>query len=253
MKTGSKLLPLLAVSFLTLVSSVSAQIVTQTYETQTGYLGSVSTFGATGSSQTRGEIFTDVSAVKALTYNFFAGSANGNTSAATTLSATFGEWNTSNNTFVGGTTVSFGTITVPASGTAGWVSTLSITGDTYANYSYTFDFTTLSGALIDANYGYLTNASKSYALMLTNTTGIVTNLGLGLSNSDTFAYGYAKGASDYDYVFSQIVVVPGNQPLSPVPEASTMVSLAALVLVAGLIFLRLRQRRAAALVPVPVS
>jgi len=131
------------------------------------------------------------------------------------------------------------------------VSELSITHQTFSNYSYTFDFTSISDSLINATYGYLTDSTKSYALMLTNTTGSSTNLGLGLNDSDTFAYGY-KGTvgSGEDWVFSQIVVAPGNQDLVPVPESSTVASLVVGAMVFGLVGYRMNQRRRAAVTPV---
>jgi len=251
MSARTRFSALFSVGFLTFVTSLSAQLIT--YQTQTDYSGSVSTFGTSGSSQTRGQIFSDVSAVKSMTYNFFAGSGFGNLASATSLSAVFGEWNTGTNSFVSGTTVSFGTIVIPASGSAGWNSTLSMTGDSFANYSYTFNLASLSSSLVHSTFGYLTDSSKSYALMLRNVTGSFTNLGLGLSNDDLFGYGYARGQSDYDYVFSQIVVAPGSQTLVPIPETGTVVSLAALVLVAGLAALRVRQRRLQAAVSASVA
>lgn len=249
MSARTKFASLISVGFLTFALPLSAQLIT--YQTQTDYSGSVSTFGTSGSSKTRGQIFTDVSAVKSMTYNFFAGSGFGNLASTTSLSAVFGEWNTGTNSFVSGTEVSFGMIVIPASGSAGWSSTLALTGDAFANYSHTFNLAGLSSSLVHSTYGYLTDSAKSYALMLTNVTGSFTNLGLGLSNDDLFGYGYARGQSDYDYVFSQIVVAPGSQTLVPIPETGTVVSLAALVLVAGLAVLRVRQRRLQA--PVAVS
>jgi len=249
MRAFSKFLPLVAAALVAFVGSASAQIITS-YETQTDYSGSVTTFGASGGSATKGEIFTNVSAVKAMTYNFFAGTAG--ISSATTLSATFGEWN--GVSFVGGTTVSFGTITIPASTDVSWASTLAVTGAAFNNYSYSFDFTTLSGSLINATYGYLTDSTKAYALMLTNTTGSVTNLGLGLNTADNPDYGY-KGfaASGEDWVFSQIVVYGGNQQLVPVPESSTVASLAVGAMVFGLVGFRMNQRRRAAVAPVAAA
>lgn len=225
----------------------------QTYETQTGYLGSVSTFGASGSSQTRGQVFTDVSSVASLTYNFFVGSAT--TSTETTLTATFGRWNSGTNSFYAGTTVSFGTITVPPSDGAGWTNALvdydGVNHGSYLNYSQTFDFAALASPLVDSTYGYLTDPNYEYALMLTNTTGVVTNLGLGLSNDDIFSHGYAKGSSDYDYVFSTISITPGDVSIPSIPESSTVAAMIAVAFVAGLAGFRLRQRRQ--LVPASVS
>ena len=246
MKLSAKFLSLFPATCLAFVTYSHAQLVT--YETQTGYAGSVGTFTSLGG--TVGETFTNVSSVASMTYNFFAGAGNGNTSTATDLTAVFGQWNGSS--FVNGTTVSFGTITIPASTDASWSSTLSITGATYKNYSYTFDLKGVTSGLIDPTYGYLTNASDTYALLLTDTTGN-TNLGLGLNFSNPFTYGaaYPLGGNT-DYVFSQIVVTPGSE--SPVvPESSTVASALAALFVAGIVVLRLRQRRRQQLAPIPVA
>lgn len=230
MKLRTQLL-LLATSLLGLVGSASAQL--QTYDTRPTYQGSTFTF----SGGTLGQTFTNVYSVQSMTYNFFA---SGGTSAATNLSATFGQWNTGTSSFVGGTTVSFGTITVPASN-SGWSVLANNTqpGGPYMTYSYTFDLTSLVAPMISATYGYLTSPSSTYALMLTDLTG-GTNLALGLTNTNSFAFG-ATNLGFNDWTFSQIVV-----STSAIPEASTVASLAALVLVAGLVALRLRQRRALA-------
>ena len=237
----------LATLTLGLGSVVRAQL--QTYDTRPYYAGSAITFNANG---TLGQTFTNVSAVKSMTYDFFAGTGGNNT--PTTLSAVFGQWNGSS--FVNGSTVSFGTINVPAQGGSGWTSTLTngTNGNTYANFAYTFDLSTLSSGLIDSTYGYLTNPNNTYALMLTNTTvdnnnsSIATGLALGLTNADVFAYG-ATNLGFNDWTFAQIVVAPGNQQLTPIPEPSTVAAIAGAVFVAGLVVLRLRQRQLA-LIPV---
>jgi len=239
MSTFSRFLPLVAATFFAFVGSASAQL--QTYQTQTAYQGSVFTF----SGSTLGETFANVSAVKSMTYNFFAGS--GGSTTATNLTATFGEW--SGGSFVGGTTVSFGTITIPAS-TSGWT-TLTNGAGTFSTFAYTFDLTTLSSLSIDSTFGYLTDSSKTYALMLTDSTG-GTNLGLGLTNVDAFAY----GATNYgfnDWVFAQIVVAPGNQQLVPVPESSTVASVVVGAMVLGLVGFRMNQRRRLDVAPVAVA
>lgn len=236
MKLRTTLL-LLATGLVGLVGSASAQV--QTFDTRPAYSGSVFTFNG----GTFGQTFTGVYSVKNMTYNFFAGA--GGVSAATNLSATFGQWNGSS--FVGGTTVSFGTINIPASN-SGWSLLANNTspGGPYSTYEYVFDLTTLISPMISASYGYNTSPGNTYALMLTDLTG-GTNLGLGLTNTNAFAYG-ATNIGFNDWTFSQISV-----STSAIPEASTVASLAALALVAGLVALRIRQRRAAELVPVPVA
>jgi hypothetical protein len=221
---------------LALVAGLATQAFAQlqTYDTRPPYAGSAITFGATS---TMGETFTNVSAVKSMTYNFFNGS--GGNSADTSLSAVFGQWNGSS--FVNGTTVSFGTISVPASNSGQWSATLANNGGSFPNFAYTFDLTSLTSNLIDSTYGYLTNPNSTYALMLTNLTGSVTGLALGLTNGDAFAYGTSSLGVN-DWTFAQIVVAPGSQQLSPIPESSTVAGIVGAIFIAGLVVLRLRQR-----------
>ncbi len=237
MKPLSKLLILAAAVVAAFSPFAKAQLVT--YETQTGYTGSSLTFSTFGG--TMGQTFSNVSAVASMTYNFFSGTGNGGVSSATALTATFGEWTGSS--FVGGTTINFGTINVPASTDPLWDSTLSITGASYKNFSYTFDLTSVSSSLINATYGYLTDSSKTYALLLVDQTGS-TNLALGGNFANNFTYGaaYPLGGSS-DAVFSQIVVAPGSQQLVPVPEASTVAAIIGGSFAAALVGLRLRQRK----------
>lgn len=234
MKAITKYLSIFAATSIAFVGSAFAQLVT--YETQSTYQGSVFTFSASSS---QGQTFTNVSAVASMTYNIFAGS--GYSGASGSFSAVFGEWTGS--AFVGGTTVDFGTINVPAVG-PGWT-TLTNSFSTYNTYEVTFDLTTLSStysSLIHETYGYLTSASNTYALMLTDLTGTNTGLGLGLTNTNSFAYG-ATSFGFNDWTFDQIVVAPGSQVLVPVPEAGTVASIIGGVFVAGLMGLRLRQKR----------
>jgi hypothetical protein len=215
----------------------------QTFETQSEYQGSVFTFNAPGS--VLGETFANVSAVKSMTYNFFAGSGNGGVSTASSLTAVFGEWNGS--AFVSGTTVSFGTISIPASDSGSW-STLTNGFGSFNTFEYALDLTTVNSGLINPTFGYLTDFTKTYALMLTNVSG--SNLGLGLTNTNAFAFG-ATNLGFNDWAFAQIVVAPGDQQLVPVPESSTVALAATGALVAGLVGFRIRQRRrAAATLPV---
>jgi hypothetical protein len=230
---------LFAASALALSGVARAQL--QTFETQSAYQGSTFTFFG----GTLGQTFSNVSAVKSMTYNFFSGS--GGTTSATNLQAVFGEW--SGSAFVGGTTVSFGTINVPSS-SSGW-STITNGFGTFNTYAYDFDLTSIGSPLVHSFFGYLTDSSKTYALMLTDLTGGANGLALGLTNSNAFAYG-ATNLGFNDWTFAQIVVAPGNQELVPVPESSTVAAIGSAVLVAGLVGFRLRQRRAAAQAPVAV-
>jgi len=224
--------------------AVSARAQLQTYDTRPNYTGSVFTFDANGS---LGQTFTNVSAVKSMTYDFFSGS--GGNVVDTQLTAVFGQWNGSS--FVGGTTVSFGTITIPAANSGQWASTLANgpANNTYANFAYQFDLSTLSSNLIDPTYGYLTNPNNTYALMLTNT-GAADELALGLTNSNAFIYGAADGFGTKDWTFAQLVVAPGNQNLTAAPEPATVAAICGALLVGGLIVLRVRQRH---LAPVPAA
>lgn len=224
------------------IACTSARAQLQTYDTRPFYAGSAITFNANG---TLGETFTNVSAVKSMTYDFFAGT--GGNSVDTQVTAIFGQWNGSS--FINGTTVSFGTITIPAATSGQWAPTLTNgpASNTYANFAYTFDLTTLSSSLINSTYGYLTDPTNTYALMLTNTAG-ATGLALGLTNTDAFAFG-ATNLGFNDWTFAQIVVAPGSQNLTSTPEPATVAALCGLALVGGLVLLRMRQRQLA-LVPI---
>lgn len=236
MKTASKFLSFFAASCLALASSAFGQLVT--YETQSTYQGSTFTF-----SGPLGQTFTNVSAVASMTYNFFSGSGS---STATSLTATFGQWTGS--AFVGGTTVDFGTINIPASGGLGWTTLVNATpGSPYSTYEYQFDLTSLSAtypSMINENFGYLTSAANTYALMLSPVSG--SGLGLGFTNTDAFAYG-ATNVGFNDWSFAQIVIAPGDQIIA-VPEAGTVASIVGGIFIAGLVGLRMRQRRQMALV-----
>lgn len=236
---------------LALAGVAKAQLLT--YETVQPWEGSAISFSGSGSGATRGQLFTSVSAVKSLTFLFFTNS----TAATTSLQAAFGEWNTATNTFVAGSSVSFGTIVIPPSSSWAELNTLldGIDPDlnnAYADgnptnaYAHTFDLSAITSTLVHATYGYLTNSSKTYALMLTNVSGTNTGLALGLTNEDEFAFGYARGFTAQDWAFAQITVAPGNQQLVPIPESSTAAMAGSVMLVAFLVNSRMRQRRATA-------
>lgn len=250
MKTYAKILVLLAASCLAFVSVSRAQ--PTTFTTQPAYSGSAFTFGA---STTLGQTFSNVYSVSSMTYNFFIG-AGGSTS-STNLTATFGQWNGSS--FIAGTTVTFGTITIPPS--SAWTASLTNSFNTYSTYQLTFDLTNTgsnpiinstlaspvtSGVTLDSVYGYMTSPSSTYALLLTNTGG-ASNLALGLTNTDAFAYGSASPLNFNDWTFAQIAVQTSN----PVPESSTVAAILGATLVAGLVIFRLRQQRQ--LVPVSAT
>lgn len=225
MKTVRLLLTLAATS---LASLCSAQVITNT-SSHSGYIGSAINFGSGGSLF---QTFSNVSAVTSMTFNFFTTS----TTTGDTFSATFGEWNGSS--LVGGTTVNFANFTVPASGTWSNQSVGSFTGPTFEQV---LDLTALTGTSIHSTYGYLTDSSKTYALVLTNL-GTGTTVGLGLNTTNPFSFGGSNFGTS-DWVFSQMAVYEGNQQLVPVPEPSTYAAAAGAVFVTGLVFARTRQRR----------
>lgn len=231
MKT-SRLFLAFAATCLALISAARAQL--QSFSTHTNYNNSTNAFA--DFSGTLYQTFTNVSAVHSMTFNFFTSSST----SGSTFTATFGEWNGSS--FVGGTTVSFGSFNVTAS--SNWGSSQSIGNFNGISFTQGFDFTTLSGPLIDPTYGYLTDYTKTYAMVLVDQNGS-TSISLGVNNfngGSTFPFG-ATNTGSGDYVFSQISVAPGNQNLTPVPEASTVAAIAGAVLVAGLVIVRTRQRR----------
>lgn len=233
-----------AATCLALSSAARAQL--QSFSTHANYNNSTNAFA--DFSGTLYQTFTNVSAVHSMTFNFFTSSST----SGSTFSATFGEWNGSS--FEAGTTVSFSNFNVSAS--SSWGAPQSIGNFTGISFTQSFDFTTLAGPLIDPTYGYLTDFTKTYAMMLVDQNGS-TSISLGVNNfggGSTFPFG-ATNTGSGDYVFSQISVAPGNQNLTPVPEASTVAAIAGGVLVAGLVIVRTRQRRqlAAAGLPAPAA
>jgi len=256
MKPSFRFLSLAAASA-ALFTLASAQV--QTLHTQTGYGGSVQTWtGNSGAASRKAQVFTSVEAVALLTYNFFAGSGGSplGTTQSADFTAQFGEWNPLTNN-LSNVLVDFGSFTVPpntSGGAEAWSTVLSETGGAFANWSQTFDFTTQLG--MDPVLGLVTDASKTYAMLLTITNYTSsTNIGLGVNDSDyylgldeaplLFPNGYSGSpTSGTDYVFSQISIVP-----APVPEASTVAAMIGAAFIAGLVGLRLRQRRQVAALP----
>lgn len=214
----------------------------QSFSTHAGYNNSTNAFADFGGSLY--QTFTNVSAVHSMTFNFFTSSGT----VGSTFSATFGEWTGS--AFQAGTTVTFSNFTVSPS--TSWGAPQSIGNFNGISFTQSFNFTSLASPLIDSHYGYVTDSTKTYAMLLTDQGGSTT-LSLGVNNSNSgnpFAYGTTNTGSG-DYVFSQIRVLPGDQPLVPVPEPSTYAAVAGSVFVAGLVFLRTRQRRQ--IVPAPAA
>jgi hypothetical protein len=248
MKLAARSFAVFAATLVAFIAPLRAQLVTyQTVQPEagppavSGYSGSVSSFNG-GSRASQGEIFTNVLAIDSMTYNLF----TTGSPVASTLQATFGEWNTTSNSFAG-TTLNLGQKAVQSIG--GW-SQITIATDTISTFTLSFDISAANGGL------YLADPAKSYALLLTQVTAGQLNYGIGRTDGETdFAYGtgaYVGSTNVYstpgqDYTFAQIVVVPndGNHtvPITPVPEASTVASAAALAMVGALVGFRVRQRR----------
>ncbi len=242
MKFPARLLFALAATCLAFATSASAQL--QTFNTYAGFSGSTITFGTNGSLY---QTFSNVSAVQTMTFNFFTTSSN----TGTTFTATFGQWNGSS--FVGGTTISLPGFTTTDSTTWGTQTIGSFTGKTY---QVALDLSSVSSLLTNPTYGYTTNSANTYAMLLTDTSGGGASIGLGLNTTDpinTGSFGFSGGTvfGTSDWVFSSLSVVPGNVAL--VPESSTVAGIAGAVLVAGLVVLRLRQRRQPVSAPVPAN
>jgi hypothetical protein len=238
MKTLSRLILVSSIVCAALVNPGLAQLVT--YQTVSTWSGSVITLNGQNdptpplNGSYLAQTFSNVLAISSMTYNFF--SASG-TSGAGQVQATFGQWNSATSQFVG-STVDFGVINIPSS--SSWTSTLTVGATTYSTFTSTLSFASL----------YVTDPTKTYSILFQNTSNGATGYGLGLNNGNPFIYGGSTDGfgsnSVKDYAFQQIVVVPndGSHTL-PVPEASTVASLFAVALVAGLVALRLRQRREA--------
>jgi len=236
--------PAIAAICLALAPLIHAQV--QTYQTVSNYAGT-SNFSvpsdpiAYQSDNTAGETFTNLYGISSLTYNFF-----GSPAANTTLSAEFAVWNGSGDNFDPANYVvvhDFGTFTVNqfvAPNANGWT-TLTNGHGSFNTFAQQFDFSNLAEDSNPLTSYFETSPSATYALLVTNTTGTTTNFGIGFSGN-SFSFGTALigvGSVTQDYTFSQIAVVTTD----PVPESSTIASVLALVLVAGLVIFRLRQRK----------
>ena len=225
--------------------TASAQITT--FTTIADYLGSDI---SGGSNKAFTQTFTNVYGVQSMTYRFVRTAGT-----ATNVNYFFVEWNTATNRAT--SLLSSGTLSVPGI-------------SSFTTYSYTDP---IDGPISYQGYDYLLNlnatslnATKTYAMVLLNPS---TNLKLQLiDGADNFQYGAAftaNGISNYaaltttsstpyaptgtDWGFSQIVV-----DLAPIPEPATAAAGLGALLVAGLVALRVMQRRrAAALTPIPVT
>lgn len=242
---------LLAASSIAFAVSAHAQL--QTYETISNYSGSSQQ--SILNNRSVGQVFTELLGIQSLTYNFF----NNGASTATTLSAVFAEWNGSSTPGTSGISttvfgrydvlVDFGEFEVNAFQGVNqnrWT-TLHNDFGSYNTFEYTFDFSTL---LESVGGVYMLNPTKTYAMILSNSSGATTSFGVGFVSKPeeeeilptSFTNGYAGiGLNSFssDYTFSQISVIPS----SAVPESSTVAAFLGAALVGGLVTFRLRQRR----------
>ncbi|MBS0633409.1 MAG: hypothetical protein JSS11_15985 [Verrucomicrobia bacterium] len=234
MKNYAKTLLLVAATCFALVSTSKAQLVT--YETISSWTNSVQTFTA---NQFFAQTFTGVTEVQSMTYRFASSS---NSFGSLNLTATFVEWNggSSVGTAVGTTVQSVGTITIP--GSSSW-------SYDNARSTYYYDYQIV--------LNQATSGTQTYAMLLQTSTG-GSPIGLSYTNTDAFSYGtlaqqypgsFVLANPFQDWGFAQLVVAP----VVPTPESGTMAAIAGAVLVAGLVGLRLRQRRQLALVPVTAA
>jgi hypothetical protein len=261
MKISIRKVLFLTAALAALSCSVNAQLLTyQTVQPEvgppavSGFSGSVSTFnGTTRASQ--GEIFTNVLAIDRMTYNLF----TTGSPIATNLTAKFGQWDINTNAFTGATLslIATGPTGNSVPGLGGWSSIVVDGSPPIATFELAFDITAANG-----NALYTTNPALNYALMLTQVEGfgVPGSRGFGIGKTDLesdFVYGtgaYSSNAGVYsaagsDFTFSQIIVIP-NLPV--VPEASTVASIFASLLVAGLVIVRIRQRNQMVSAPISV-
>lgn len=237
---------LLAIAALLAASVVSARAQTITeFETFTDWIGSGYAISA---NRIYAQTFTSVSAMQQMVYKFT--SSNPASGTGMSLSVKLVEWNPNALTAVAavGTTVhDFGSQAITAPNT--WTESL-------AGGMMGFDLALNLVPTYGAN-GITLDPSKTYAMMMVSATGSPGGSGIGLAftNDDSFAFGAATRQSTttamnqdlgYDWGFTQTVV-------TVVPESSTIAALAGALLVAGLVALRLRQRRQQALVPVTTN
>lgn len=226
------------------VVSVRAQTIT-TFETFSDWSGSGYTFTA---NRIYAQTFTSISAMQKMVYKFT--SSNATSSSGMSLDVKLVEWNPNAVTAaasVGATVHDFGAQSITAPNT--WTETL---GGGMIGFDLTLDLVPTYGVT-----GITLDPSKTYAMMMVSATGTPGGSGIGLAftNDDSFAFGAAARQSTvtamnqdlgYDWGFTQTVV-------TVVPESSTVAAIAGALLVAGLVGLRLRQRRQQALVPVTTN
>jgi hypothetical protein len=252
MKIHAKYL-LLAATCFAFAGVARAQFVTISDDTS-DWTGSVTTFNGTGQNyQSEGEAVTGIMALQSVTYTFMSTAASSNTGG--TLSASLDIWNSSTGAIT--PVQSLGTVTIPAPDT--WSGSLTYQQITAVTYQQSFDL-----SFTDVNN---LNPSLDYVVLLTNTGAGSLSFGLGDVTTGVSGPGSqylystalqggaleqshsgAVGDTGNDWTFSDVTVVPGGGFI-PSPEPITVAAWAGVILVAGLVFFRLRQRQGAAAAP----
>jgi hypothetical protein len=198
-----------------------------------------------------GESIKNAIAIQSVTYTFMSTATT--STLGGTLSAALVQYNKFDGTYT--TVQSLGTVSIPAPDT--WSGSLSYGGNTAATYQQSFDLSFTDTANL--------NPSATYVILLTNTTttlvgdtptSIATSFGLGAVTTTLTGTGVADlGGGLYqngtdgllynpgsNWTFSDVSFVPSGNTI-PSPEPTTVAAMAGLVLVAGLVFFRLRQRQ----------
>jgi hypothetical protein len=226
------------------VVSVRAQTIT-TFETFSDWSGSGYTLTA---NRIYAQTFTSISAMQQMVYKFT--SSNPASGSGMSVDVKLVEWNPNALTAaasVGAIVHNFGSQSITAPNT--WTETL---GAGMIGFDLTLNLVPTYGVT-----GITLDPTKTYAMMMVSASGTPGGSGIGLAftNDDSFAFGTAARQSTatamnqdlgYDWGFTQTVV-------TVVPESSTIAAIAGALLVAGLVALRLRQRRQQALVPVTTN
>ncbi len=215
---------------------LSASLITS-FETLSDYQGSDISF-STGRALT--QTFTNAVYIQSMTYRFVRTSGTGSVN----LNYYFAEWDTLTNKATN--LISSGSISVPP-----------LASFTTYTYNDGIDDIDYSGYDYQFNLNYASNASTTYAMILVGGAGSTSVKLQLIDGSDNFPYGGAyrtdgitsfanlttTAGSAYnpigtDWGFSQIQV-----QLAAVPEPATAMLALGLFIVAGLVGLRLHQRR----------
>ncbi len=215
------------------------------------WTGSVTTFSGAGSGSSQvslGEALTGVIAIESVTYTFVSSTLSSNVGG--TLDAALVQWNQTNNTYT--TVQSLSPVSINAPDT--WTDSISYNNGNASTYSSSVTFD-----LSFTNTANLTPAD-AYVVLLSNTSSQATTFGLGTVNAaltgpyvGNLADGVYTNAANTrlvdpttNWTFSSISAVPvGNVVPSAAPESGTIAAMAGVVLVAGLVVYRMRQRREA--------